>query len=253
MPYRVSARTRKPFRRTSRTARTRKPIRRKFFRRSKRTKRTSKSKAPFGMTKFATLRYSTYTVLTSTDTWQTQTYRLNSLYDPDFTGAGAQPRFYDTLCGANDTAAPYNSYRVHGARVKVNFLNANSSGNSTGIVAIRARNASSTALSPSVPSGIVQAVGEVPYTSWRWITSSGSDGCRRTFSKYFPIKPFYSVKDIRDHVELSAAYNTSPENIVLLDCHASTVNASSTPYNYQLTVSITYYCEFFNRNQPETS
>lgn len=41
------------------------------------------------------------------------TFRLNSLYDPDYTGTGHQPRFFDQW------SAIYGSYNVYKVRVKV--------------------------------------------------------------------------------------------------------------------------------------
>lgn len=45
------------------------------------------------------------------------TYRGNSLYDPDYTGAGSQPRYYDTY------ATIYGKYRVFGSRITVDIIN----------------------------------------------------------------------------------------------------------------------------------
>jgi hypothetical protein len=44
-------------------------------------------------------------------------FRTSSLYDPDRTGGGHQPLFYDEMC------AIYNQYRVLGAKAKVRFVN----------------------------------------------------------------------------------------------------------------------------------
>ena len=45
-----------------------------------------------------------------------QTYRINSVFDPDFTGAGAQPRYYDTF------AALYGQYRVTHLAYRVSII-----------------------------------------------------------------------------------------------------------------------------------
>ena len=42
-----------------------------------------------------------------------QVMKLNSLYDPDFTGGGHQPYLYDTM------TATYANYRVYAASVKI--------------------------------------------------------------------------------------------------------------------------------------
>lgn len=46
---------------------------------------------------------------------QTNIYRANSIFDPDFTGIGHQPLFYDTY------AAIYQNYRVIGSKIRVTF------------------------------------------------------------------------------------------------------------------------------------
>lgn len=45
-------------------------------------------------------------------------FRMNSLNDPNFSGVGHQPKYYDQFCSAN---GPYLSYRVLGSKIKVTF------------------------------------------------------------------------------------------------------------------------------------
>ena len=52
----------------------------------------------------------------------TYLYSINSLYDPNVTGTGNQPRFFDTICGANNTSAPYQQYRVYASKIEVTFI-----------------------------------------------------------------------------------------------------------------------------------
>ena len=52
----------------------------------------------------------------------TYLYSINSLYDPNVTGTGNQPRFFDTLCGSNGGAAPYQQYRVYASKIEVTFI-----------------------------------------------------------------------------------------------------------------------------------
>lgn len=94
-----------------------------------RTKSTSKSREGRitklnprrGITGFpqelrTTLRYSDVVVLTSTvGSVSTYSFRLNSLYDPDFTGTGHQPYYFDQF------AALYQRYCVKGAKITAKF------------------------------------------------------------------------------------------------------------------------------------
>lgn len=61
------------------------------------------------------LRYCDVITLTSTASVGTYTFRMNSLFDPDFTSIGHQPYYYDQL------AALYNRYAVQGSTLKATF------------------------------------------------------------------------------------------------------------------------------------
>lgn len=68
-----------------------------------------KTSEPFANVKYTTLKYSqtdTYTAGASGITGVEQAFRLNSMFDPDFTGAGHQPYGYDQL------ALLYKKYKV---------------------------------------------------------------------------------------------------------------------------------------------
>lgn len=64
------------------------------------------------------LRYTSFVLKTSTTgTISKQAYRANSVYDPDLTGAGAQPLYFDQL------AAVYDQYTVIKSKIRVQFMN----------------------------------------------------------------------------------------------------------------------------------
>lgn len=66
-----------------------------------------------------TLRYRmTTTATTTTGALYSQQFRGNSVYDPDYTGAGSQPTYFDQL------ANMYNSFVVLSSRIKIEALNA---------------------------------------------------------------------------------------------------------------------------------
>lgn len=64
-----------------------------------------------------------------------QQYRGNSCYDPDFSGIGSQPRWFDTLCGASAQSAPYQRYTVHASKIKITIWQDPVLGGATGSVA----------------------------------------------------------------------------------------------------------------------
>ena len=51
-------------------------------------------------------------------------FRFNSCFDPDLSGVGHQPMYFDQFCGATGTG-PYGRYRVTSAKATVSFMQTN--------------------------------------------------------------------------------------------------------------------------------
>lgn len=62
---------------------------------------------------YTKLRYRQKLTLTASTTFQYNVFRLNSMYDPDYTGIGGQPMGFDQL------AALYNKFTVYGCKVRI--------------------------------------------------------------------------------------------------------------------------------------
>jgi len=173
----------------------------------------------------------------------TYTYRLNSLYDPDFTGSGGQPLYYDTLLGASGGVQPYNSYRVHGAKITVTFMNPSSSSGSLGYVILRAR--------PSTqPSwGVADAADDfiLPWTKYKLIHINGNSHCIKKMSMYVPIKKLASLKDLSDDPAYAASWSSNPAQVIMADLSYAPIDQSSTA-TIRYTVKITYYSQLFTQN-----
>jgi hypothetical protein len=70
-----------------------------------------------------TLKYSEIVQVNPSQPFRNQVYRGNSVYDPDYTGAGHQPLYFDQYM------LIYERYRVLGSKIIVKFIN-NSAGSS---------------------------------------------------------------------------------------------------------------------------
>lgn len=101
---------------------------------------------PFPPVKYVKFRYSTLVQLSPVSgAIAVHSFTLNGLYDPDYTGTGGQPRYFDTLVGSNGTSAPYKKYQVVSATVSSTFVNGNGSGASINDVGHGFRKSTSTA------------------------------------------------------------------------------------------------------------
>ncbi len=79
----------------------------------------------FPPTRMAKLNYSDVSTLTEggAGTGAFQVYRTGDLYDPDYTGVGHQPMYFDQLCSST---GPYLTFAVLGAGFQLRFANVSS-------------------------------------------------------------------------------------------------------------------------------
>lgn len=94
---------------------TKKNYRRRRRRRPARAKRATIPRTPFGNTKIVRHKYVTsqITLTSGLTTPATYVYRANGMYDPDHTGVGHQPFFYDQMSNI------FHHWTVIGFRIKV--------------------------------------------------------------------------------------------------------------------------------------
>lgn len=172
---------------------------------------------------------------------QVYQFRLNSLYDPNLTGGGTQPRYFDTLCGANNSSAPYNNYRVHAAKIKATFWPTSSSAtNSNGIVAIIPHRDSVS--SPSA----YDEISETAYSRYKRINALGQVGAV-TVSSFVKMKTHLGHKDLSDVDDSASAYNNNPGEVVVGDIILCAVNAAGT-MTCDVSVTITFFAQLYTLN-----
>lgn len=200
--------------------------------------------SPFPPKLWTTLTYTDHATISAVaGTIGTYTFAANGLYDPNITGTGHQPRYFDTLCGANATAAPYGSYVVRAARAKVNGMMGGP--DSTGIV-------SDMFISTLTPtSGIPASANEVREravdTSYRSLGLYYGGNAMANLYKNADMCAILGAKDILDLDGALAAYNANPTSLVRFVVGVSPWDGS-TESILRFIITIEYDVCFFNLN-----
>lgn len=197
----------------------------------------------FGKQYYCKLNYQALIELDSVGSSMAQaTFRANSLYDPDFTGVGGQPLFFDTLCGATDTAAPFTFFRVCGAKIKCHFVNDNTATSTAGAFFIHWRYGGAGTLDS------ISELGEQPNTKMLDVNSGNGPYGNRTLSTYISIKRMLGVKDIKDDEDSAGSYTANPAKVVYFDVGYQPYQAAVTT-NIFVRIKISFYCQFFAQNE----
>jgi hypothetical protein len=182
------------------------------------------------------LTYSEMLTLTSgaVGTFGTErVYRLNSLYDPDFTGAGHQPYAYDQL------SAIYAKYKVHAVTIDLTITDPIVDAN---IVAVSAQGPNQTAV---LTGALWGTLGERPDTWVRPINAGG--GQVMNMKKTFPMHVLMALTKSQFAADIdttSAAISANPSATPWLRLAVANLTAASTVIAY---LRITYHAEMYER------
>jgi hypothetical protein len=189
---------------------------------------------PFPTTYPAELHYSDiFEFATSIGTVVYQKFRANSLYDPDETGTGHQPLYFDSL------AALYSKYRVTKVRYAVRLAPPNSDSNASIEVLTIVRNGVYT---PTLP-----VVAELPYSK-RFVTGAFSDPVLLKDS--VDLTTMNCPRRVYlDDDRYAAVVNANPQEVIDLTL-AAICNVEITTRVY---VDIWYSCNFYDPEPPSAS
>jgi len=160
----------------------------------------------------------------------TYNYRLNSIYDPDYTGIGAQPYWRDQL------AAIYNRYRVLGAKISVTFANSPVTDTTTtqGPFLVGIQNSNTNALNNASSAGLLCSPNTVCKTLSK---ETGPVTCSMTYS---PAQVFGKAGQWSD--DLAAGIGNNPARGYLATLFASN-DGSNAVLSVVAHVVIEYYVE----------
>lgn len=196
---------------------------------------------PFPAKRAAKLRYVDSLTLTEGGAGAGATYGFTptSLYDPNNTGAGHQPMYYDQLCSSS---GPYTCYRTFATSAKITFINTTTTPCFVGWY-----------VSPtgSAPASQIQAC-EKPWGRWRWLGSK--DGSSGILTERCTIPHGKALGVTRRHLEMddyySGVYNSSPsKNYFLVVYVYGTTGVASINFTVELVID----SEFFSLTNTGTS
>lgn len=162
-------------------------------------------------------------------------FRGNSLFDPNFTGTGAQPLGFDQWANF------YAKYRVNGSKITLMLFNTSSTNNMF------------VSLFPSlISTGVTFATDAIstPYSRFTYISTTSSQP-KAILKNYMTTTKIYG-QNTRFEDNYEAATNANPINPWYWVINAQSVN-NSTVLLYQIIVIITYYCTMFERIQFDQS
>ena len=201
---------------------------------------TTLSKGPYtniGDRARTTLRYVAYgSISTASLGYGEQIFRLNSLFDPDYSGAGAQPLGFDQW------AAFYQRYKVLCAHVKVEFAAPTSLAES--IVSIIPN------LVNTIDNSGVNAMAE---PNARYSIFSTNGGWKPTLELVMPLEKLFGItKEEFGEESYTAATSGSPVNVGYLHVRVDTASGGLSGSVYYL-CTIDFDVEFYQRVELELS
>lgn len=209
--------------------------------------------SPFPATMYKVLTYADDIELMTVGTAGlpvTLDYRGNSLFDPDESGVGSQPKYFDTYCGAPGGTAPYNRYNVLASKITIDImpnptLASTSNLMEFGLVPLRN-------VATIMPFQNITDMSERPYVKTRILGNTNSQSYTR-MSYFCKTKQLFSGQNVND-IDFSAGYGANPANINSWRWHLGMVNIQSgvTPSVY-VRVRVKYYCQFSFLNNVATS
>jgi hypothetical protein len=173
-------------------------------------------------------------IITNSAAAARQQFSMNSLFDPDFTGTGAQPEFFDQL------STLYNRYRCYGSAIKVSLIpfSAGTQINTpVGVILVPT--------AQSLASSSYEDAAGLPRAQNK-ISTGNMDYKNQTLVASHSVSEILGVKDVEGSDRLQALVTASPSEQCLWGIVARTIDGI-TVSDLAISVRITYDVEFFDR------
>lgn len=162
-------------------------------------------------------------------------WNLNSLFDPNNSGVGSQPRGFDQLL-----PTIYQKYRVFAVKATFQPIIIGAGVGGTGLFGIQAVNGTTPLI--TTPTDARECIGVKS-----WVVSDTRTPPK--FSKYFRCadvagmpKSAYNGDD-----QTMAAYNANPITLSRINTFCASPDGSITGVTFRMTVDFTFFCVLFER------
>lgn len=194
---------------------------------------TKLNKLPTGIPDRTLMKFR-YTTFLQLDGLPSQVYyfRGNSLFDPDFSGIGGQPT------GLDQWANFYNKYKVYASKIQVTFLAAATTAPSGNCMV---------SVTPTTNDSYIpdySVIPTIPYSRTRMLTPVSAGGNPVYIKNYIGTKKVTGDNSLDDLYESDIGNNPSSEWYWMI--RGDTVD-QTTNVSIDIQVTVTYYCELFDR------
>lgn len=180
-------------------------------------------------------------------------FRGNSVYDPDYTGIGSQPRWLDTFLGASGGTQPYQRYCVLASKITVSIWQdptlTGTSGSTAGVVALIPM--------PGTSSTIPDSLKEIQERAFvRWVNVGNANSHKPlTLKHYAKTKGLWQGINPLTDITFSAQYNQNPNKEFTWSVMACNIisGVGINLFSCYYTVRIKYYCMLSTLNDVANS
>lgn len=163
----------------------------------------------------------------------TYAFRANSLFDPDYTGAGHQPLHRDRY------ASLYQHYTVLGSRIKATFV----SGDTAYAAVVCGVKLDDNATLGTDISTILEHGS--PNTKWKWFPYTGYGAGKATVALNYSPKKFFGIKDVRDNRDtVGAAMGSNPNEDAYFNLFIGHSDETTVIQDHEVLVMIQYIVMF---------
>lgn len=159
-------------------------------------------------------------------------YRMNSIFDPDFSGTGHQPMGHDTY------AALYNHYYVKSVKATVYFTSTSAVGTDATICGMRFDNDTTT-----TPSGGLNELTEQTGSNWTVLGNRNNRSTARLSKTFNTARHFGSIAKWNQS-GLGASFGANPSTIAYLQLYAAPIDTAvnAAAINCYVVLTYTVYC-----------